>query len=353
MRVFLVGYYGFGNWGDELSLMAVSRELAAFAQRQGISLDLSVLSRGKDLPVSLPTGTVPVPRRPVSEIWRELRCCDGVVIGGGSLLQDASSLRSLLYYWTLVNVAIRLKKPVVFFRCGLGPFQKRLSRFLMKRLMRRLTLFVARDADSAALAAEYSCSAQRILEGRDPVFSLFEPEQNRDYCRDRIAVFLRTMPPDREAVLRMALCELRETTGRPVECVGFHQELDRATVERLGRETGCRTRYFTSTDEVKRYFLDLDCLFTMRLHPAIIASRMGVPWFAFDIDPKIAALCRWWENKNLLRWEKVDSKTLAVSFQNRAVIREQGKQVQAEIDRFLQDENGLCEAVFASLQGNL
>ena len=52
------------------------------------------------------------------------------VVGGGSLLQDSTSFRSLIYYSFLLWWAQIFHRPLIFYRCGLGPFHKVLSQKL-------------------------------------------------------------------------------------------------------------------------------------------------------------------------------------------------------------------------------
>ena len=46
---------------------------------------------------------------------------DLLISGGGSLLQDATSLRSLVYYLWIVRMALSMRVPVMFYAQGMGP----------------------------------------------------------------------------------------------------------------------------------------------------------------------------------------------------------------------------------------
>ncbi|RYD07047.1 hypothetical protein N752_00260 [Desulforamulus aquiferis] len=49
------------------------------------------------------------------EIYRALKDSDMLISGGGSLLQDVTGLKSLLYYLGVILLARMLGKPVFFY----------------------------------------------------------------------------------------------------------------------------------------------------------------------------------------------------------------------------------------------
>ncbi|WP_436570579.1 polysaccharide pyruvyl transferase family protein, partial [Klebsiella pneumoniae] len=69
---------------------------------------------------------------------------DLLLSGGGSLLQDTTSLRSLLYYLWVQRVAWRARKPVMYYAQGLGPLRRRLSRRLVAAAARRAAYITVR-----------------------------------------------------------------------------------------------------------------------------------------------------------------------------------------------------------------
>jgi hypothetical protein len=47
-KFFILGYYGFGNWGDELSLRAVLGDLEQISEKLQLPFLYQVLYRGND-----------------------------------------------------------------------------------------------------------------------------------------------------------------------------------------------------------------------------------------------------------------------------------------------------------------
>ena len=101
MRVLLSGYYGFGNLGDE-ALLEVIVERSCAARFPAASV------RGALGDASATAARFGVDATPRWD-WRAVRAAiaraDVVLSGGGGLLQNATSLRSLLYYAGILREA--------------------------------------------------------------------------------------------------------------------------------------------------------------------------------------------------------------------------------------------------------
>ncbi len=97
-RVLLSGYYGFGNLGDEALLEVIVDRM----RRRFPSAQLEVLSATPQM-TAANHRVESTPRWD----WRAIRAAiaraDVVLSGGGGLLQDATSLRSLLYYAAILT----------------------------------------------------------------------------------------------------------------------------------------------------------------------------------------------------------------------------------------------------------
>src|SRR2546428_13135892 len=114
MRIVVSGYYGFGNGGDEAVLEAIVGALRArLPQAQVVVLsaapDQTRLLHGV-AGVSRTTGALPA-----------IAGADLFISGGGTLIQDATSARSALYYLGLLGVATVLAHATMGYAAGIGP----------------------------------------------------------------------------------------------------------------------------------------------------------------------------------------------------------------------------------------
>lgn len=142
-RALLVGYYGHGNLGDEAMLEAIAGDL-----RDAVpDLELEVVTAD-------PAGTAahhrvrPVPRRNAFALLGAILRADLVLLGGGSLLQDVTSLRNLVYYAGVIAVAKALGKPVMLYANGIGPLVTGLGRSIAAAVLRHADRITVRDVES-------------------------------------------------------------------------------------------------------------------------------------------------------------------------------------------------------------
>lgn len=133
LRIGMIGYYGFGNFGDEMMLMALRTQLKAHGVKSVLPL------KKRSAPGALS-------RRHLLHAIRRLRKCDYVLFGGGNLLQNETSSRSLLYYALLILLC--RKKTLVGVGMGIGELRGKIYKALCGRLLRRFSVFYFRtEAD--------------------------------------------------------------------------------------------------------------------------------------------------------------------------------------------------------------
>ena len=133
-----VGYYGYGNFGDELLLKAIRRIL----KNIGFNT-VEILYPDSQFPIA---GVKVYKRFSAIEVIPAIKKTNLVVFGGGGLFQDVTSFRSFLYYYTIAKISIFFKKPVVFLGTSFGPLRRNLSRLLIGDIVKsKYTFFLPRD----------------------------------------------------------------------------------------------------------------------------------------------------------------------------------------------------------------
>ena len=119
-KIVISGYYGFNNAGDEALLTAILAALRAVEP----TVDITVISGN-------PGNTIAkhqvksLYRFAAVRLLRAIREADLVISGGGSLLQDVTSKRSLAYYLSVIAAAKWKRKKVMLFAQGIGPIRSR------------------------------------------------------------------------------------------------------------------------------------------------------------------------------------------------------------------------------------
>ncbi|MFR8874324.1 MAG: polysaccharide pyruvyl transferase family protein [Oscillospiraceae bacterium] len=109
---------------------------------------LQQLARDADMPICVMSKTPgqTAKKMNVSSIYtfshgktnRRMKHAKLFISGGGSLIQDATSTRSLWFYLYSIWAAHRQKCRVMMYGCGIGPVRKKLNRRLSRRSLKRL-----------------------------------------------------------------------------------------------------------------------------------------------------------------------------------------------------------------------
>lgn len=289
MRIAILGYYGFGNLGDEAVLWAMRTHLTE--RLPGASL--CVLSADPEATRAM-HGIDAVHRGDLGAVCRLFRSADLVCSGGGSLFQDATSWRSPVLYAMLHELS-RLSRHTLVYAQGVGPLRRGLSRRLTRRAMNVAERITVRDDDSAALLRELGVS-RPIEVTCDPVFGLEPPADRRSLTADRrpptIGVSVRSWPGLWLEPLAEGLSEARRRTGAIVKVVCLHSRLDIEVSRRLAERLEAEVIVPAEPGEAFAAMAGVTVLVGMRLHALVFAAVCGRPVVALAYDPKVTALAR-------------------------------------------------------------
>jgi polysaccharide pyruvyl transferase CsaB len=164
--ILVSGYYGFDNLGDEAILATLCDDLASL----GVPRQEIVVLSNNPLQTEKQLGVTAIPRYDLRQIWSRLGTARLFISGGGSLLQDVTSKRSIPYYLGSVELAFIRHVPVVMYGQGLGPVQSSLFRSWIARAFRGSVACSVRNAGSRQFLVDLNVSADKIELCADPVF---------------------------------------------------------------------------------------------------------------------------------------------------------------------------------------
>ena len=285
----LCGYYGEHNLGDDALLQVLLQDLPP---RSSL-----VITAADSEPVQAlaPTALV-INRRSLKATLRAALRTDVLIFGGGSLLQDSTSLKSLIYYLLLICAARFRGGRVLLWGQGLGPLRRPISRNLVRWVLPLCTAISWRDDASLALARRWAQSVPMWM-APDPVWQM--PHRNW-IGGGEIVVCWRPSPlldSNRWMVLLNALGTLSEALDVRVCWLAFHQHQDAELLNQLSQRermpSDLLNRSYTvvpkSLDDVFRAFATARLVVPMRLHALILAGLAGSPIAALSYDPKVEA----------------------------------------------------------------
>ncbi|KKM09880.1 hypothetical protein SY88_17020 [Clostridiales bacterium PH28_bin88] len=306
--IVISGYYGFNNAGDEAVLYSIVRTLKK--QRPGARL---VVLSNDPKRTARAYGVESVNRWNPFTVLQALWEADLLISGGGSLLQDATGPRSILYYLGIVWAAKLFGKPVAIYAQGIGPVNGTLGRRLIRRIVNRVDVVSVRDARSRQELMEMEVTRPPVHVTADPVLALDRRELDLEAGRE---LLLRAgiVPGDDGRMSPVVGVSVREWQG----LTGYRAALARACDD-LARQ-GWRVLFvpmqfpadIVASREVARqmqeksYVLkencsvsnlmgligNLDLVIGMRLHALIMAGVARVPMVGICYDPKVTSFLK-------------------------------------------------------------
>lgn len=298
-RIAISGYYGFRNSGDEAVLKSILLALELSAKEQGISIIPIVLSIDPDWTTRM-YGVESVHRMRPKSVLAALRGCDGLISGGGSLLQDATSAKTIPYYTAVIKLAQWLGKPTFIYSQGIGPLHRSWLHPLIRSAMNRSRYLSVRDLESAELLGRIGVARDRIEVVPDPVMGLPLPQASaegvQEDSRPVVGVSLRFWRKDRADMDAIAdgLAQLAAKRAVRLRFLPFHTpddiEASQYVIQRLGGLQDSSAEVVEAGDDPQQMLLQVsrcDLLIGMRLHALIYAANTRVPLLGISYDPKI------------------------------------------------------------------
>ena len=316
MKVVLSGYYGFDNAGDEALLSAIKSSL----RRLQPGVEITVLSGNPHKTAQL-HGLQAVYYMNPLQLIKELGQADLLISGGGSIFQDITSARSLPYYISVVALAKLLRKPVIFYAQGVGPINRSLSKWLMRKIANRVELITLRDEDSRQLLLRLGVNQPEIRVTADPVFSLQPQEEDfaaiepiisslQNSNRPIIGVSVRQWEPLQgyQQQLARTLDELY-ARGYQILFIPMAYPEDINESSRVAKLMNTPFRIVEQNLSSQQHLALISRLYLMvgmRLHALIFAASQGVPFAGISYDPKVDAFLNYYQLKPLsLNYEEM------------------------------------------------
>lgn len=174
-KIVISGFYGFHNSGDEAVLQSILNAVHKQSRAAGITLTPVVLSIDPEW-TSATYGVESVHRMKLGEVRRAISDSAGLISGGGSLLQDVTSSKTIPYYLGIIKLAQWMGKPTFIYSQGIGPVNRKLFHPLIKSVFRKCAYISVRDEQSRLLLQSMGFSIDEVEVVPDPVMGLELPE---------------------------------------------------------------------------------------------------------------------------------------------------------------------------------
>ena len=302
--VVICGAYGRGNAGDDAILEAILQEM------RSIDPDMPVTVISKDPKSTRLTYRVRSVSRMAIPAWQSaMKKARLYINGGGSLIQDVTSRRSLWFYLHNISAAKIAGCKVQMYGCGIGPVTRENHRKLAAKVLNRnVDVITLREPNSLDELRAMGVTQPQILLTADPALTLHRASDD-----ETDSVLLRAGIPPHGRYICFALRQWK----------GFESKAPLFTrAAKYAYETYGLTPVFAAVEkhqdpiaarqaaarlDIPHYFLDdaggagtmisalsrMELVVSMRLHALIFAAGQGIPLAGVVYDPKVSAFLRY------------------------------------------------------------
>jgi len=296
-KILVSGYYGYQNSGDDAILHSICHDI----EQLNIESEITVLSNQPHVTMGEYSVNA-VDRFNLKKVIKQIKNCDVLVMGGGTLIQDLTSTRSLYYYLGIIWIAKFYKKKVMLYGNGIGPINKWFNKRLTTLTLNSVDIITLREHLSKKILVKLKITKPYIEITADPVFNL---ELSKDiYTGDLyeiekvpkdkpiVGVLFRSWSHEESYTRKMAkVCdEIINTYDYNVVFVPMRHPTDLIVAYEIMKKmkhkaTVIEHRY--NEEKLISFMGEMQLILSMRLHGLIYGALKQVPIIGFNYDPKV------------------------------------------------------------------
>lgn len=316
MRIFIIGWFGVGNVGDEailLSMLTNLGETLPEAEFTVLSFNAentaALLADNRQVKQIVYFGSkLRVLNSDFAGVWRSLRSADLVIIGSGGLFQDIYNWYPVPFFTLMTLLAKLLRKQTMFYALGIGPLRTWFGRKLCRLAADMADLISVRDEESKKLLLDLGID-QDIYVTADPAFALSPAPAERAKeilaCEGvrpdgqlRVGIAIHELLPWGKGGKQELACVLDKLVDqrdaslvfipfgrypdswfRPELVLPVDLRFSLTMARMLNHESTVLTGRYTP-QEIMAVVGQMDLMISMRLHGLIMSLTMGVPTLA-------------------------------------------------------------------------
>ncbi len=295
--VIISGYYGFSNSGDDSILYAIIKEL----KENCPDIKIVVLSNSPEF-TAADYGVRAIHRLNFVNIFRYMRKTKLLISGGGSLIQDVTSSKSLVYYLGIIEMAAFLNKKIMLYANGIGPVNNSLNQQKVKSTLNKADLITLRDPASLEELKSFGVDKPEIIVTADPAFNLFAADsaevneilnhaglsEGSKYCVCAIRPW-KTMSRDFYSELKA----VADYSGKKYNLSMVFLVMQPVNDTKISQnaKNAIENSYIISDNLSPSQMLGVvnnaEFVLGMRLHTLIYAAKCATPLIGIVYDPKI------------------------------------------------------------------
>lgn len=350
--ILISGYYGFENSGDDAILMAILANLRTYKK----DVKILVLSKNPEETKRI-YGVDTANRYNFSEVVKAIKNSKLFLTGGGNLIQDESSTRSLMYYLATIWMAKKLGLKVMLYSNGIGAVDKKANRLITSLIINTVDVITLREEKSLEEIKSLHITKPQVYITADPAFTLAPCSD------DEASTILRAEGIDKEKPLvgisirkwkncQSFIRQVAEASDYMVEkfniqpvLIPMHYPHDLEichTIASMMKHPPIIIKNKYSVSQTLGIIKNMDMIIGMRLHALIYGASLQVPMLGLIYDPKVEGFLEYIKQPTAGNVENLNYEHLIQSIENvwgnRQQIKEQlSVSKQIFVDKSLQN----------------
>jgi polysaccharide pyruvyl transferase CsaB len=295
--ILISGYYGFENSGDDAILMAILDNLRTYKR----DIRILVLSKNPQETKRI-YGVDTADRYNLSEVIKAMKSSKLFLTGGGNLIQDETSTRSLMYYLTTIWMAKKLGLKVMLYSNGIGAIDKKANRLITSRIVNKVDVITLREEKSLKEIESLKITKPQVFVTADPAFTLAPCEDEETSSILAIEGIVRDKPLVGISIRKWKnfqgyLKQVAEASDymydkfnvQPVFIpMHYPHDIDVClTIATMMKHKPKIIKNKYSVSQTLGIIKNMDMIIGMRLHALIYAASFQVPVLGLIYDPKV------------------------------------------------------------------
>lgn len=300
--VIISGYYGFSNIGDDAMLRSIVENLRL--QKPDISI-LVMSKRPAETSINYNVNTIN--RKNIFAVYSAMKRAKLFIYGGGNIIQDSTSSRSILFYLGIAWLAKKMGLKVMFYANGIGPINKRRNTEYSKKILNMADIITVREKISYKELEKMCITRPKILLTADAALAVrVESKKNPDEIfinegiplNESYAGFSVRKCPDCDKHQQARYEDVIAKTADYVYTnynlipvfIPMEYQVDIVSIQNIVARMKTNGYVITNNHSVSETFeiiKRMSIMIGMRLHALIFAAYMNVPLIGISYQPKV------------------------------------------------------------------
>lgn len=302
-KILISGYYGFKNSGDDALLSCIISDICECTERDKIV----VLSANPE-ETSRIYRVNAIDRLNIISIAAHMTRADLLISGGGTLVQDGTSTKSLMYYLGIILMARFFGLKTMLYANGIGPLIRKKNKKRTKRVLEGVDMITLRDMRSAAVLNEIGIN-KNIHVTADPVFGISGISKARgravlNICGVPknircIGISVRGRKNSSDEFIDETAAAISESAQKynlfPV-LIPMQKSKDMEICKALKEKLSCDSAVIhadMNVNEMLSVVSNMEFCIGMRLHMLIYAAVACIPVIGLVYDPKVSGFMQY------------------------------------------------------------